>query len=418
MKKIERTYYLEQLLSARNNGLIKVITGIRRCGKSFLLFDLFKSRLLQEGVSASHILEIALDDLLNLEMRDPLRLLTYIRGRITDGDIYYILLDEVQMLDRFVDALNSLLHLPNVDVYVTGSNSKFLSSDVATEFRGRGYEIPVHPLSFAEFLSAFEGPKEEAWKEYCLYGGLPLVLNFKKPEEKVNYLQQLFRTVYLKDLIDRNRVKKSEGLETLVRVVASSIGAPCNPSKLANTFKSVAHEDLTADTIHSYLNYLQEAFVIEKADRYDIKGKKYIGTLSKYYFSDAGLRNAVLGFRQLEETHLMENVLYNELRLRGFRVDVGNIESRRRSPDGSLTRQQLEVDFVANKGSQRFYIQSALSIPDREKMAQESASLRLIPDSFKKVIVVKDAITPWHNEDGILIIGLYDFLLQTDAYLI
>lgn len=415
MKIISRQTYLDQLIAGRHNGLIKIITGIRRCGKSYLLFKLFHEYLLSQGVAEDHIIGIALDDLLNEDYRNPRTLLTYIRGRMTDNDLYYILLDEVQMMDNFVGALNSLLHVQNADVYVTGSNSKFLSTDIATEFRGRGDEIHIYPLSFAEFLSAYEGDRLDAWSEYCTYGGLPLVLSLDTVQKKVSYLRNLYNTVYLKDIVERNGIKKVSEFDKLVKIMASSIGSPCNPHKLSNTFKSVENTDLNAETIGFYLSYLQEAFLLEKSLRFDIKGKKYIGTLPKYYFTDPGLRNALLDFRQQEETHLMENIIYNELRVKGFMVDVGLVEIRSRNTDGGSIRKQLEVDFVANLGSKRYYIQSALAIPDTDKMAQESASLHHIPDSFKKVIIVKDNITPWHNENGILILGLFDFLLKPDS---
>lgn len=415
MKIIERQHYLDQLISGRGNGLIKVITGIRRCGKSFLLFNIFYDYLLSQGISEEHIIKIALDDLLYEDYRNPRKLLSYISSCIKDTSVYYILLDEIQMADSFVDVLNSLLHISNADVYVTGSNSKFLSTDIATEFRGRGDEIRIYPLSFAEYLSAYDGEKSDAWRDYCIYGGLPLVLNIDSDHKKNSYLRNLYNTVYKKDLIERNGIKKEAEFDSLAKIMASSIGAPCNPNKLSNTFTSVGHVKLQAETIGSYLSYMQDAFLLEKAQRFDIKGKKYIGTLSKYYFTDTGIRNALLDFRQQEESHLMENIIYNELRIRGFLVDVGQVELRSYSKTRGTVRKQLEVDFVANLGSKRYYIQSALSLPDSDKMAQESASLINISDSFKKVIIVKDNIAPWHNEDGILIIGLFDFLLKPDS---
>ena len=415
MQTIKRENYLNQLISGQNNGLIKVITGIRRCGKSFLLFNLFHDFLLSQGVDESHIIEIALDDLLNEAYRNPRQLLSYIKKRMTDQSIYYILLDEVQMLDDFVGTLNSLLHIRNADIYVTGSNSKFLSTDIATEFRGRGDEIRIHPLSFAEFFSAYGGDKYDAWRDYYTYGGLPLVLNLDSASKKVNYLRNLYHTVYKKDLLERNNIKKIDEFDKVTRIMASTIGAPCNPNKLSHTFKSVENVDLKPETITTYLSHLQDAFVLEKALRFDIKGKKYIGTLPKYYFTDTGLRNALLDFRQLEETHLMENIIYNELRIRGFLVDVGQVELRSYSKAKGTVRKQLEVDFVANLGSKRYYIQSALSMPDKDKMMQESASLDNIADSFKKVIIVKDNIVPWHNEKGFLILSLFDFLLKEDS---
>lgn len=411
---IERNTYLTQLISGRNNGLIKIVTGIRRCGKSFLLFNLFYDYLLSQDVPDNHIIKIALDDLQYEEYKNPHKLLAYIREQITDQSIYYILLDEVQMMDNFVGALNSLMHIGNADIYVTGSNSRFLSSDIATEFRGRGDEIHIYPLSFSEYFSVYEGDKRDAWSEYCLYGGLPLVIGLDSQQKKANYLRNLYNTVYRKDLEERNNIKKVDKFDKLVKIMASSIGAPCNPYKLSNTFKSVENTDLKPETIGNYLSHLQDAFLLEKALRYDIKGKKYIGTLSKYYFTDIGLRNAVLDFRQQEESHIMENVIYNELRIRGFSVDVGQVEKRSNN-GGSTVRKQLEVDFVANLGSRRYYIQSALSIPDTEKMNQESASLKNISDNFKKIIIVKENTSPWYNTNGILILGLFDFLLKADS---
>lgn len=415
MKIIERKHYLNQLISGRGNGLIKVITGIRRCGKSFLLFNIFYDYLVSQGVSEDHIIKIALDDLLYEEYRNPRKLLSYIRNRIKNNSVYYILLDEIQMTDGFVGVLNSLLHISNADVYVTGSNSKFLSTDIATEFRGRGDEIRIYPLSFAEYFSVYDGEKSDAWRDYCMYGGLPLILNIDSEQKKSNYLRNLYNTVYKKDLIERNGIKKETEFDTLAKIMASSIGAPCNPNKLSNTFTSVGRVTLGTETIASYLSYLQDAFVLEKAQRFDIKGKKYIGTLSKYYFTDPGLRNALLDFRQQEESHIMENIIYNELRIRGFLVDIGLVELRSYSKANGTIRKQLEVDFVANLGSKRYYIQSALSIPDNDKMAQESASLIHISDNFKKIIIVKDNIAPWHNENGILIISLFDFLLKPNS---
>lgn len=414
MKEIKRDNYLNQLISSKQNGLIKIITGIRRCGKSYLLFRLFRNHLLADGIASDHIISLALDDILNEEYCDPKKLLLYIKGCIKDSQNYYVLLDEVQMINNFVGALNSLLHIDNVDIYVTGSNSKFLSSDIATEFRGRGDEIRIYPLSFSEYMSVYEGDKQDAWRDYITYGGLPLSLSLDTQQKKVTYLHNLYSTVYLKDLIDRNNIKKSTEFDVLVKVMASSIGSPCNPNKLSNTFKSVSNADLAPITIDNYLGFLQDAFVIEKAMRYDIKGKKYIGTLSKYYFVDLGLRNSLLDFRQIEETHLMENVIYNELRCRGFLVDVGMVETRTRTEQKGMIRKQLEVDFVVNSGSKRYYIQSALALPDKEKIEQESASLKHISDNFQKIIIVKDNIVSYHNDAGILFVNLFDFLLQRD----
>lgn len=414
MKQIRRDIYLNQLIEGMGNGLIKIVTGIRRCGKSYLLFTLFRNYLIMHGVNADHIIDIALDDVLNEEFLNPRALLLYIKERIKDGGTYYVLLDEVQMMDNFVGALNSLLRLPNVDVYVTGSNSRFLSSDIATEFRGRGDEIRIHPLSFAEYMSVYDGDRLDAWRDYIIFGGLPLVVGLDSNQKKMTYLKNLYSTVYLKDLIERNNVKKHSDFDSLTRIMASSIGSPCNPNRLSNTFKSVEHTELSTETIGQYLLFMQDAFLLEKSMRFDIKGKRYIGTLPKYYFSDMGLRNALLDFRQNEETHLMENVIYNELRIRGFLVDVGMVEVRT-TEGGSSTRRQLEVDFVANMGSQRYYIQSALALPDSDKLAQESASLDRIPDNFKKIIIVKDNIVPWHNDRGYLMLGLFDFLLKPES---
>ena len=414
MKEIKRNSYLKQLISGKQNGLIKIVTGIRRCGKSYLLFKIFRNHLLEQGVTPDHIISLALDDILNEEYCDPKKLVLYIKENIKDSQIHYVLLDEVQMVDNFVGALNSLLHIDNVDVYVTGSNSKFLSSDIATEFRGRGDEIRIYPLSFSEFLSEYNGDKNDAWRDYITYGGLPLILSLESSQQKSNYLHNLYQTVYLKDLIDRNGIKKAVEFDALTKVMASSIGSPCNPNKLSNTFKSVSNTDLSSITIDNYLGFLQDAFLLEKASRYDIKGKKYIGTLSKYYFVDMGLRNCLLGFRQIEETHLMENVIYNELRSRGYLVDVGVVETRTRTENQGMLRKQLEIDFVVNNGSKRYYIQSALSLRNEEKIEQEMASLKNVSDSFQKIIIVKDNIVPHHNESGILFINLYDFFLNRE----
>lgn len=378
------------------------------------MFKIFRNHLLEQGVTPDHIISLALDDILNEEYCDPKKLVLYIKENIKDSQIHYVLLDEVQMVDNFVGALNSLLHIDNVDVYVTGSNSKFLSSDIATEFRGRGDEIRIYPLSFSEFLSEYNGDKNDAWRDYITYGGLPLILSLESSQQKSNYLHNLYQTVYLKDLIDRNGIKKAVEFDALTKVMASSIGSPCNPNKLSNTFKSVSNTDLSSITIDNYLGFLQDAFLLEKASRYDIKGKKYIGTLSKYYFVDMGLRNCLLGFRQIEETHLMENVIYNELRSRGYLVDVGVVETRTRTENQGMLRKQLEIDFVVNNGSKRYYIQSALSLPNEEKIDQEMASLKNVSDSFQKIIIVKDNIVPHHNESGILFINLYDFLLNRE----
>ena len=401
---IKRDYYLQQLISSKSNNLIKIVTGIRRSGKSFLLFNLFHNHLIETGISEDHIIEIALDDRLNKNLRDPDIILQHIHERIVDDKLYYIILDEVQMIDEFTDVLNSLLHIRNADVYVTGSNSKFLSKDVVTEFRGRGDEIHLFPLSFAELYKSIGGDKFELWKSYYTYGGLPGILELDSEKKKTAYLRSLHETVYLKDIIERNNLKNSEEFMELMRVMASCIGSPCNPSKLENTFKSVKNETLDRKTISKYLSYMEDAFLIEKSMRYDIKGRKYIGTLSKYYFQDIGLRNALLNFRQVEENHIMENVIYNELRLRGFCVDVGMVEART-----AKERKQLEVDFVANMADRRYYIQSAFAMPDDDKREQESASLKRIDDSFKKIIIMRDDIKPYHDNNGFYIVGLMDF---------
>lgn len=406
---IKRDYYLQQLISSKSNNLIKIVTGIRRSGKSFLLFNLFHNHLIETGVSEDHIIEIALDDRLNKNLRDPDVILQHIHERIVDDKLYYIILDEVQMIDEFTDVLNSLLHIRNADVYVTGSNSKFLSKDVVTEFRGRGDEIHLFPLSFAELYNALGGDKLELWKSYYTYGGLPGILELDGEKKKAAYLRSLHETVYLKDITERNNLKNSEEFMELMRVMASCIGSPCNPSKLEKTFKSVKNETLDRKTISKYLSYMEDAFLIEKSMRYDIKGRKYIGTLSKYYFQDIGLRNALLNFRQVEENHIMENVIYNELRLRGFCVDVGMVETRT-----ATERKQLEVDFVANMADRRYYIQSAFAMPDDDKREQESASLKRIDDSFKKIIIMRDDIKPYHDNNGFYIVGLMDFLLKPD----
>ena len=399
---IKRDRYLKQLIESRQNGFIKVVTGIRRCGKSYLLNVLFYHYLLDNGVADDHIIRIDLEDRMNKELRNPDTMLHYVHDRIKDKELYYIIIDEVQLMDEFVDVLNSFRHIDNADTYVTGSNSHFLSSDIPTEFRGRGETIHVNPLSFAEFYSAVGGDKQDAWREYYTYGGLPLIQSFETEEKKINYLKDLFETVYLADIIERHKIKNDNELRELVLILASSIGAPCNPTKLSNTFKSVKNVSIGSQTISNYLTFLSESFLLNKAIRYDIKGKKYINTLSKYY-------------RQQEETHIMENIIYNELLVRGYSVDVGMVEIKKQDKDGKWVRIQLEVDFIASLGSKKYYVQSALSIPDREKEIQESRPLTNINDSFKKVIIVKDHIMPRRNEEGILTIGLFDFLLKEDS---
>lgn len=407
---INRDFYLNQLIESRHNRLIKIVTGIRRSGKSTLLFELFHDYLIQSGVDEKHIIEIAFDDRRKASLRNPDNALKYIEEKITDSVMHYILLDEIQLMDDFVDVLNTLLHIKNADVYVTGSNSRFLSKDVVTEFRGRGEEIHIYPFSFAEFCSAKSGSKQELWKEYYTFGGLPQLFVFNDRKKKEQFLFSLQESVYLKDLIERNKVKNIEEFKELMKVMASGIGSPCNPTKLSNTFKSGKGVVIDKKTVSNYLNYMEDAFVLEKALRYDIKGKKYINTLSKYYFQDIGLRNALLDFRQLEENHIMENVIYNELRSRGYRVDVGSVEIRKND-----SRKQLEVDFVVNRGDFRCYIQSALAIPDKEKKEQETASFKNINDMFKRIIIVKEDITPHYDENGYFIIGLFDFLLNGNS---
>jgi hypothetical protein len=409
---IPRPIYLDRLISAKGNRMIKIISGIRRCGKSFMLFELFHEYLNSIGVDEEHIIEIALDDRSNIAYRDPDKILQYIKSRIVDKENYYVLLDEVQLMDDFVDVLNSLLHIRNVDTYVTGSNSRFLSKDIVTEFRGRGQDIHMYPLSFSEYYNAIGGDVSTCWRNYYTYGGLPQTLLLVDDKSKRDYLTHLAETVFIADVIERQKIRNKAELEELFKILASSIGSPCNPTKLSNTFKSVKNVTISNKTISNYINHLADAFLIEKALRYNIKGKKYINTLAKYYFTDIGLRNALLGFRQMEQTHIMENIIYNELIYRGYSVDVGVVEIVTSDNNGHSTRKQLEVDFVVNDSDQRYYIQSAYAIPDDEKMRQETASLRNIKDTFKRIIVVKDDITPYHNEQGYLIIGLFDFLIS------
>lgn len=412
---ISRDKYLEALKIRMHNGMIKVVTGIRRCGKSYLVFKLFKNYLIQSGIPEDHIITIELDQRKNKELRNPDAILDYINSLIKDGEQYYILLDEVQMLKEFEEVLNSLLHIQNADVYVTGSNSKFLSKDIITEFRGRGDEVHVYPLSFKEFMEAYEGDQYRGWAEYVTYGGLPLTVTMKTEEQKIQYLTTLFDETYIKDIIERNHIEKVQELNDLINVLASTIGSLSNSSKIEATFKSVIQSDISLNTIRQYIEHLKDAFVINEAQRYDVKGRKYIGTPVKYYFEDIGLRNARLGFRQVEETHIMENIIYNELRMRGFQVDVGVVQKRERTQEGTSIKKQLEIDFIANQGSKRYYIQSAYSIPDAEKMKQEKASLINVTDSFKKIIIVKDVINVRHDEDGITIMNVYDFLLMDNS---
>lgn len=413
---IPRDTYLNKLIAHKHNHLIKIITGLRRCGKSYLLFKLFKQHLLENGVLPSHIIEIELDDRLNKKLRDPDNCLEYVRSQIIDQDMYYLLIDEVQYMTEFEDVLNSCLHIDNLDTYVTGSNSKLLSKDIITEFRGRGDEIHLYPLSVADYASVHpELSWEDAWNQYWKYGGLPYIATLNSDEEKTKYLQQLFKEVYIKDIIERNKVKNDLALERLLNIISSSIGSLTNPQKLENTFKSMANITLSAATIKSYLDYFEDAFLIEKAERYDIKGKKYISTPSKYYFTDVGLRNARLNFRQQEETHIMENVIYNELLMRGYQVDVGIVEIFEKNENDKYVRKQIEVDFVANKGEERCYIQSAFSLPTPEKVQQEERPLRNIPDSFKKFIIIKDNILTRRDETGLITMGLKEFLMNKNS---
>ncbi len=412
---IARNQYLEKLKAARGNGLVKIVTGLRRCGKSYLLFKIFRKFLIEDGVREDHIIGIALDDLDNEPLRDGKILLSHIRGLLKDSGIHYVLLDEVQLVEGFTGVLNSLLHNENVDVYVTGSNSRFLSSDIATDFRGRGYVINLHPLSFSEYVTAFDGSIDEAWEEYYTYGGLPLVLSLEGDTAKGDYLSDLYRTVYLSDIRERHGIRHGSDFSDLASVLASSVGSPVNPLKLANTFKSTKPSSISSATVSRYIDYLCDAFIAEKAVRFDLKGKRYIGSLSKYYFTDIGIRNAILGFRQQEESHIMENIIFNELRIRGFRVDVGNLIIRTTDRQGKTVRKSLEVDFVANSGNNRYYIQSALDMPTREKIEQETRSLRGISDSFRKIVIVRDRIKPRRDEYGILTLGLFDFLLHPES---
>ena len=410
--KINRPTYLAQLIAAQGNGIIKIVTGIRRCGKSYLLSELFGDHLRSNGVADDHIIEVAFDDRMNAELRDPDKLLSHIHELIKDKKVYYILLDEVQMVDDFVGALNSLLHVRNVDVYVTGSNSRFLSKDIVTEFRGRGQDIHMYPLSFSEFYAAFGGDKSDRWREYYTYGGLPQTVLMADQRQKRNFLSHISDTVFIADVSERHRVRNRAELEELLKILASSIGSSCNPTKLANTFKSMKNVTISNKTVSNYIGYFCDAFMIEQALRYNIKGKKYINTLAKYYFTDIGMRNALLNFRQLEQTHLMENIIYNELLCRGYSVDVGQVEIFAVDKNGKRIRKHLEVDFVVNDDDHRYYIQSAFALPDEEKVKQETASFRNIDDSFKKVIIVRDDIMPYRNDMGYLTIGLIDFLLN------
>ena len=428
---IERRHYLDKLISKKDNGLVKVITGIRRCGKSFLLFELYHSYLNSIGINDGNIIELALDEARNARYRNPLELDAYIRSRVSEGaGKYYVFIDEIQFVrdiqnpyldDKdarigFIDVILGLMKLRNIDLYVTGRNSHMLSSDILTQFRGRGDEVHVLPLSYKEFHDAFDGDERHAWREYLTYGGMPYVLYLKTHEEKSKYLKDLFENVYIKDVLERNRILNDKSiLEDLLNIISSAVGSLTNPAKLSNTFQSVKHVQINANTISRYLDCFIDAFILEKACRYDIKGRKYIETPLKYYFSDVGLRNARLNFRQQEENHIMENIIYNELIARGFDVDVGVVEYNSKDENGKKIRTQLEIDFVANKGNRRYYIQSALSVDDEAKRIQETNSLNRVEDSYRKIVVVKDGIIPWYDEKGILYIGIEEFLLDVTA---
>ena len=411
MKEIQRNVYLDRLISRRENGVIKIITGIRRCGKSYLLDPIFKNYLIQSGVREDHIIKLELDKEENKKYRDSHVLNEYIKSLIKDKEMYYILLDEIQLVEGFEAVLNGFLYERNLDVYVTGSNSKFLSSDIITEFRGRGDEVKIFPLSFSEYIENFEGDKYEAWNEYVLYGGLPLILSKKTDEEKAKYLKDLFEQTYIKDIVERNNIQRVDILDSIINMLASSIGSLTNPKKIYDTFVSNGEKEISFNTVNSYIKYIEDAFIINKSDRYDVKGKKYILTPQKYYFSDIGLRNARLNFRQQEENHIMENIIYNELIIRGYNVDVGVVEVR----DDNKSRKQLEIDFVCNLGNKRYYIQSALNLDTREKTLQEERPLMGVNDNFKKIIVVKDNIKHWFTEEGILVVGIQEFLLDKNS---
>ena len=412
---IKRNRYLNTLISKKHNGLIKVITGMRRCGKSYLLFTLFKEHLLSDGIDENHIIEIAFDAFENKKYRDPDVLYPYLKKQIKDDAMYYVLLDEVQLLGEFESILNSLIRMKNVDVYVTGSNARFLSKDVITEFRGRGDEVHMYPLSFAEFMSVYPGTKQDGWNEYMLYGGIPLVLEFTTPDQKITFLKSLFEETYISDIVGRHNIRNKAELEELLNILSSAIGSLTNPQKLSATFQTVKKKKISNSTIKRYIDYLCDSFLIDSAIRYDVKGKKYIDTPVKYYFTDMGLRNARLNFRQIEETHSMENIIFNELKMRGFNVDVGVIMQYETNEKGTNIRKQLEIDFVCNQGSKRYYIQSAYAIPDQAKMEQEQRSLMLTGDFFKRMIITKDTPAPYYNESGVLIMNVYDFLLNENS---
>ena len=412
---IKRDYYLQELIDRMHNGLIKVVTGIRRSGKSYLLFNIFREYLLSQKVDEKHIISITLDSYENKEYRKPQILLPYIKSMIIDNADYYIFIDEVQMLEYFEEVLNSLMRIKNVDIYVTGSNSKFLSRDVITEFRGRGDEIHIYPLSFSEFMSVYNGDRYDGWADYITFGGLPLIATMKTDKQKSSYLAKLFEETYIKDIVSRNSIEKIQELNDLINILSSNIGTLTNPSKIEATFKSIVNSNISINTIRQYIDYLKDAFLINEANRYDVKGRKYIGSPLKYYFEDVGLRNAGIGFRQTEETHLMENVIYNELRMRGYQVDVGIVYKRIRRQDNVQEKKQLEVDFIANLGNKRYYIQSALNMPTEEKMEKEKASLINIKDSFKKIIIVKDVIKIQRDNYGITTMSIFDFLLKENS---
>lgn len=411
---IKRDYYLNKLIEAKEDGLIKIVTGIRRCGKSYLLNTLFYHYLLQNNIKEDHIIKVALDDSDNKELLIPKNLSKYIKEKIIDKDIYYIILDEIQLVENFEGVLNGLLRISNIDIYVTGSNSKFLSSDIVTEFRGRGEEIRVYPLSYSEFMSVYNGDKLDGWTEYVTYGGLPLVVSMKSDERKTAYLKEQKENVYINDVIERNNIKNDAELVRIVELISSSIGSLSNPKKISDTFKVTLGLNIDPKTTNLYLKYLEEAFLIEKAERYDVKGKKYLSTPYKFYFSDLGLRNSFINFRQYEETHIMENVIFLELRRRGYNVDVGVIESKELK-DHKFTYKQLEIDFIANKGNNKIYIQSAFNMPNEEKINQEERPLLKTNDNFKKIIIVKDYIKRTRNENGIIIISIFDFLLDLNS---
>ena len=412
---IERNKYLNALIRKKNNGLVKVITGIRRCGKSYLLFNLFRDYLKSENIPDDHIIEIAFDLYENIKYRNPEVLLPYIKEQIKDDKMYYVLLDEVQLLGEFEAVLNSLANIKNADIYVTGSNAKFLSKDIITEFRGRGDEVHMYPLSFREFMSVYSGDKESGWRDYVLYGGIPLILEYTTPEDKSDFLKNLLEETYISDIIGRNNIRNKSEMEELLNILSSAIGSLTNPSKLSDTFKSVKKKNISQNTIKKYIDCFEDSFLIDYAYRYDIKGKKYIDTPLKYYFTDLGLRNARLNFRQIEETHAMENIVFNELKMRGFNVDVGVVTTNEIDKDGKKIRKQREIDFVCNRGTKRYYIQSAFAVSDEAKKVQEQKPLLSTHDAFKKIIITKDALAPLYNEDGILVMGIFDFLLNQNS---